>query len=442
MRSTRAMWSVVGLIVIAIGLLIWQVILPAPTVVYKPRPECPQGGQWRKVFVPDSGGPPFGPTINGELTLSRDITEIVEFHDCQQFIVPDETSGGLRYTSLVAIFARKNLGRAYSYEQARGGAVQFDPRTMGTPMATILAYDSAYVPLGIQSGLNCLYFFQSQGDTSLQYQARVVPVQVEAECAIPLQPTDTRGTSLAVTSAPARDTPPPVARWDWDAAQKKQYIGIRCGSEWCEVHPRGEPSVVGDNFSSSTPLRELGARSKGWYDEQILTLADAPASPTMGGPSGDARPQVSAIVGTFIPALNLGNWSGKPETSPFAQGWTAVATVAIRGNPGGYTSKLNLIESGESIATNVVYLCYSGVANPGACTGSGTLNCASDQWYAKVVHNPNSPSPVSKHFCATRRGHDGPGMPAIPGVVRWRWLLNDETMWVRCLNGCCEVNAT
>jgi hypothetical protein len=23
--------------------------------------------------------------------------------------------------------------------------------------------------------------------------------------------------------------------------------------------------------------------------------------------------------------------------------------------------------------------------------------------------------------------------------VRWRWLLNDETLWVRCSFGCCTV---
>jgi hypothetical protein len=27
----------------------------------------------------------------------------------------------------------------------------------------------------------------------------------------------------------------------------------------------------------------------------------------------------------------------------------------------------------------------------------------------------------------------------IPAVVRWRWKPNDETMWVACPAGCCEV---
>jgi hypothetical protein len=440
MRSNRAMWPFTALVVLALLLLVWRVVVPPPpTVAYAPRPECPAGGAWRGVFQPDSGLPPFGPTANGLLTLPGMITEIVEYHDCQQFIVPDDADGHLRYTSLFAIFARSNLDSTYV---APGRAqATFDPQTMGTPMAQILAYDSAYAPLGIAKGFNCLYFFRNRRGDTAGYQARVVPVQVENECGQPLQPADTRGTTLAVTTVISKDVPPPVTRWDWDSINKQQYIGIRCGTEWCEVHPNSGASVVGATFNSSRPLPPLAGMAKGWYDEQILTLAETAPIP-IGTPA--PRPQVSAIVGTLIPEPNLGRWSGPPATSRFSQGWTPVAQVAIRGNPGAYTSKFNLIESGEDIATNIVFLCYAGGANPDVCEGvdKTALKCATDAWYTKIVHNPNSPAPVTKYFCTTRRGHDDPGMPAIPGVVRWRWLLNDETMWVRCLQGCCEVNAT
>ncbi len=400
-----------------------------------PRPECPEGGGWMKFFAAGRSTAPFGQLNAAGLSLSPYITDIVEFHDCQQFIVKDRTSGNFRYTSLFAIFARVNLDLPYrpSVEMPEG----FDATTMGMPMATIFAYDSAYAPLGIEKGFNCLYFFKSGVGIETNWQARVVPVQTtEAQCAIPLQPADARGTMLAVSIAPGSDVPPPVARWDWDTSNLQQYIGIRCGTTWCEVHPTSAAS--GATFSSSVPLRTLESRSKGWYDEQILTLAES----EIGMPA-----QVSNVVGTFIPAPNLGDETGLPEHSRYAGAWQTVAAVAIRGNPGRYTSKFNLIESGEDIARNVVSLCYVVATNQAGCPGldKSALNCSTDEWYARIVRDRNAASSVTKYFCVTRRSHDRMNMPAtppIPGVVRWRWLLNDETMWVRCLHGCCEVNAT
>jgi hypothetical protein len=30
----------------------------------------------------------------------------------------------------------------------------------------------------------------------------------------------------------------------------------------------------------------------------------------------------------------------------------------------------------------------------------------------------------------------------VPGTARWRWKARDETLWVRCAEGCCEVQDT
>jgi hypothetical protein len=431
MRTTHTIRAVAGLLLLVIGILVWRLIPPDQDVAWKPLPECPEGGDWSKVFAPDGAQPPFGVLPGGQVTLAGETTEIVEFHDCQQFIVTDDAPGTLRYTSLVAIFARKNLDS--SYRQPVHLPTPYDSLTMGTPMATILAFDSAYAPLGIEGGFNCLYFFRNQGGEVPGYQARVVPVGLnEAECANPLKPKDTRGTTLAVREDESRDQPPPVARWDWDNTNKQQYIGIRCGNAWCEAHTSSYET--GKSFASSEPLNRLQKRSKGWYDEQLLTVAVNGTSNT---------PQVSTIVGTLIPASDLGRWSGQPETSAFRNVWQPVATIAISGNPGGYTSKLNLIESGEDIALNQVWLCFPDTATQGQCPdmNSSAPSCGPGEWYAKIVHNPDSAAPATKYFCTIRRGHDGANMPKIPGVVRWRWLLKDETIWVRCLQGCCEVNA-
>jgi hypothetical protein len=59
----------------------------------------------------------------------------------------------------------------------------------------------------------------------------------------------------------------------------------------------------------------------------------------------------------------------------------------------------------------------------------------SGTWYARI----KSASGASlKYFCVKYRPLPGNVQP--PGVVRWRWKIKDETIWVSCPNGCCEVD--
>jgi hypothetical protein len=60
------------------------------------------------------------------------------------------------------------------------------------------------------------------------------------------------------------------------------------------------------------------------------------------------------------------------------------------------------------------------------------------EWWLRIV----SGTPAkAKYFCVHRRGHEDIAGLDIPGIVRWRWALNDETIWIRCLEGCCEAEA-
>ncbi len=404
------------------------------------RPECPEGGEWRNVFAPKDTARqhPFGNLTNGEVPLSGPITDIIEFHDCQQFIVEDSTTHSLRYSSLFAIFARLNLDTAYI--APRLNASSFDTLTWGIPMATILSYDSSYARLGIKPGFNCLYFIRQTQSLPAEWRARVVPVGRQPElCKDPLPPKASPGRELTVTTVKtvggAPDDSPPVARWDWDEVNRLQYIGIRCGRAWCEVHPEMD---TGHTFASSPLMSGLPYRSKGWYDEQLLTVA--------GGATG-SRPQVSGIKATFVPDARLGDQSGDPKVSRYANQWQKVGNVIIRTNPGKYTSKLNLINAGENLAENDVSLCYASQPSPNPCftpTNVGTAKpptCKENEWYGRIVHHAAGAAKID-YFCVIRRSHDMAGMPPaphIPGVVRWRWMLDDETIWVRCLQGCCEV---
>jgi hypothetical protein len=115
----------------------------------------------------------------------------------------------------------------------------------------------------------------------------------------------------------------------------------------------------------------------------------------------------------------------------FVDGWKPVAYLLMDGNPGGkYKSKLNL-ERG----INKVFYCHGTFASCGETTTEPPCEVGADHtWWAKIE---SAVTHEVKYYCVTRRTH--PGLE-IPGVVRWRWSEDDETLWVRCPEGCCAVH--
>jgi hypothetical protein len=443
---------VLALVVSGLGVIPRSMSDPQPK---RPLRECPEGGHWTRVFTAHAAEAPFlTPAFTilpkGQIPLSREITDIVEFHDCQRFVVQENNSQPLHYSSLFAIFARLHLDSAYRLPrvvrvhldsvQRQSRDVRVDPRNLGIPMATILAVEEPYDQLGIKQAFNCLYFFRTSTVNQNAWEARVVPVGADANaCTVPLPRSDTRGKTLTVSVMTQRgdgiDEPPPVARWDWDTSNRLQYIGIRCGRAWCEVHPETKP---GTTFSSSRPFAALSKRAKGWYDEQLLAVAHS----TTGKPD-----EVSPIMGTIMPGEVSSPEFGSPENSKFKFKWRSVANVAIQGDPGLYVSKLNLFDSGNSMTRNVVSMCFIPKGAPNGCVPAGAVlpGCtATDGWFAKVWHASGPGQDVTKYFCVIRTPHDDSTMdppPPVPNAPRWRWAIDDETMWVACLSGCCEVKA-
>jgi hypothetical protein len=442
-----------------------------------PLPECPKNGEWSPVFAAlfqppvmragrlGTAGPvpslPTGASTDvgfpppqghpGVLAGAGVQTDVPEFNDCQQFI-----SGGSakpRFISLFAIFANQNLAKASL------DSVKAHPSTLGYPMGEIFAFDSAYAPLGIARGFTCLYFYFPTS-AATEFKAVTIPVAQELECASPHDVSvgaiaQSHGLLLDVkrdTVAP--NVPldvPAVARWDWDPVNKAQYIGIKCGNAWCEVgnqhldfsHVNAPPTL--DFFTASLGYKEPAAppsvrrvvEIKGWYDQQRLAGV---------GPAG---PVVTDVVGTLIPDKDLGvDIPGTPPgSSRFNGQWIPTAQVAISKESALYQRKLNLFPSsstagpqGPPTPTNVVSLCYSKSPGPNACFGPGTSppTCAKSvqaphDWWAKIVAANGQ---TTKYFCVTRRAH--PNF-MIPGIVRWRWTIADDTIWIRCIDGCCEV---
>lgn len=332
--------------------------------------------------------------------LAGAITNVVGYHDCQRLVI----NQGRAYGPLVAVFASSRLASIETDLDAQSHGV-------GVAAAEIYSYDGSYEPLGIEPGFNCLYLSRGQG-----LEARLVPVGYdERACLEPLGSNDQRGKELQVHAAAqpglAQGDYPPVARWDWDRANLKQYIGAACGAAWCEI---GE---IGFQASPSLSFGGVGAdrvyRVKGWYDEQVLAVANA---------DGSLRP--SGVRGALVPAPGLGELD---DTAAFQQRWVHVATAVLDGPSAEYKRKLNFDQG-----TNLVYLCHG---NRSGCIPVSTLQptCTSEgAWWQKTV----SATGESAFACVTFRDHSGLGV-RVPTTARWRWLANDESTWFSCPTGCC-----
>lgn len=460
MRRTTMVWPVHCLtIAMVIVLGMWgcdnnsSIVTPWPAGLGASMPECPRFGEWKKFFSDKRFISIF--SASGELSVPRHITDVPEFHDCQKLIVMKASGAAPAYLGLFAIFARDSL---------RHYAVRFDSvkpkdsllthtdtslvNSAGHALAVgeILALDSGYATLGIKPGFNCLLLYGQVGAGS-GLAAKMVPVGGnEKQCATDMNPVEVAGTQLEVHRNPfPPDAVPPVARWDWDSTHAQVHMGIACGSAWCDV---GAPSFVSAvaYAGSITAAGDAIYAVKGWYDEQRL------AFPATTSGTGGPTPLSVGTMGTFLPMPDLGNDSGAPDTSRYAHRWVPVATAAVAAGNNVYFKKLNLQASVVRPSRDSIYLCYGD--RPSCLPPFPPLkapHCKAtgepEIWWAKIVARPEPAAMVAggapmgattHYFCVQRREHTN---VHIPGVVRWRWAVNDETMWIRCLEGCCEVEA-
>jgi hypothetical protein len=229
------------------------------------------------------------------------------------------------------------------------------------------------------------------------------------------------------------DDYPPVARWDWDSVRRQQYIGIKCGPAWCEVgNPGFTPSpAYSGPIPSFDPVTCVSAatvieavrvtRVKGWYDSQRLAVVSGSAT-VPGG-----------VWGYFIPSPALNRID---QVSCFLNNWVHTAVVVVDDN----------YKFGFESGVNKISTCH-GPAEP-ATTGGDACNvpspppCPADidglPWWAMT----ESPMGAKTYRCVKRRDHAAELTALnlqIPGTVRWRWLSSDETNWMRCSTGCCEI---
>jgi hypothetical protein len=366
-------------------------------------------------------------------------TDIPEYHDCQRLIVRPAGASRDEFGPIAGVFAFAGLDTLTDDHFA-------------TPTLVGLVYvpsGAAYAALELAGIYNCIILYR-QGTV---LGAWMVPVTAIAQCATPVPPaslTANRRLRVKLHAPPEGMTAadiPAVARWDRDPRSGWQYIGLRCGGYWCEIGRRGgyDSSKRYDDAALATPKPRRNFRIPGYYDEQALAVA------TPGGP---LRP--FAGLGTLIPAPDLFAYNALTTPPPAGQ-WVEVAWVYMEPNAADYGTKFNFVgaplgppnkpptaeKARVSLCRGDATTCFPAdpVAffAPRACSESepapGWPATAKSRWYARVDH----PTQGARYFCVVYRPH--PHGFSVPAVVRWRWRDDDETMWVSCPAGCCEVNA-
>lgn len=386
---------------------------PATQQQVAERPECPHSWDWKQLrgeavlFVP-------GDTL---LTAPREIQNVPEFHDCQRFITFQD--GEPVYDSLFAVFASNRLDDYESDEYRR----LFE---RAAPFAAAEIYaEGDYAPLNIQEGFSCLYVYRDEGEWVATMLWRGGP---EPDCSKSMDFSDSAPPNLAVTrltplggSPDLADLYPPVARWGYDRDNTRYYVGIRCGVGWCAVHNR---DGFADTIPTVSPPSSLEPMilGGGWYDEQILAYR-----------VNNAVTRPSMKIGQVIPVPELGHM----ERSNFEADWVPVAHVMMEEAPPGYSSKLGLSASAEG-QTNVLSLCSPAGGN---CVGGErvfqTCQLAPDVDEMWLMRIQRATGGEPTYYCSPRR--NAPEGVEVPATARFRWQAEDETVWVRCIQGCCAV---
>lgn len=424
------------------------------------RPECPHS--WANAFRQPSrdakqatAGSMSTWTTAGrpqEFLISEGITDIPEFHDCQR-LIPNK-DGEHAYGRLAAVFARFQLDTLVPMLDRPSDSTP-GPRTLAVAE---VASEGEYESLGIEVGFNCLLLRLDGGTLS----ARVVAMGTDHrgfECVqferAPT-PAGARVTELAVLPAKF-DRVPPVARWEWDTERDRQLIGVKCGEQrWCVIGPDDPPHPVKSHGLTGAPQ---GMTAPGWYDEQSLAVAV-----TDGSAPSDAAPTLlpSGPFSTIFPDEALEQF--RRDSYPRHE-WIPAAHIAMPQPAPVYGAKLGLAQTDAPLPAasldglNQLQFCVGTIksckvreADINDPVASGCTKAYIDSlaaipadarklpiWARIIPPGSSSDSSKTRYHCVTHREHPE---VEIPAVVRWRWRVDDETIWAYCPSGCCEVHSS
>lgn len=381
---------------------------------------------------------PGGTRVLSSQGLAGPRAAITEVQDCQRLVERDPDDN-LRFGPLAALFASDQLATQFDAPPGATG-------TFGDQRAAAQVYSNGpYSPLGIGKGSSCLYISKiirpATGTTpaTVAYTARMEPAFTDDACLSNPAGAEGRNLEVRVVSPPGvtDEDLPVAARWAGGGRMGDHYISLRCGNAWCEV---GDPGFVSEhtvlpelNWSEAgypdSDLRDQAAARiraiPGWFDQQHLAVRRV-------DPNTGKRTLVpSPVRATLVPHPLLATLNADTD---FEHDWVEVANVWLPEAVEGYAEKMNFKPRWNRIAyrrgTRTEALGGESLRRP--CPEDAARPTGIGDWWARITASDGTHA----YFCVTKYAHAGLN---LPGVVRWRWMEEDETTWIRCPGGCCPV---
>lgn len=316
------------------------------------------------------------------VALAEETKGIPGYHDCQRLIfagTPDH------FGPLVQIFASDNLDRITRAEFEQVG---------GMPVAQLYNFSSyTYQVPRILPRYSCLYLKLLDGSS---WEARLIHMDANDACPILTQWPNGGSLQVPAPTAPTTGQPfPAVARWDWDATRRRNYMAVKCLDHWCEI---------GVALNKSPEYGGAARPRKPWYDQQTLAvlrqnvLLPEPAATLIPAPGLEALEETDFDC---------------PDPCTVDEGWVRVADVDLNEDSDHYLSKLQLTRG-----VNQMFI-------------RRRLDAQNqEEWQSRII----SAAGDTAYFAIIRTEHDH----EVPAVARWLWFDDDEKAWVRCALGCCE----
>jgi hypothetical protein len=336
--------------------------------------------------------------------LGRLPLDIPEYHDEQRFIRrSDSTYGPMAYVFASPYLEGFKYVNQINAHEALGhfvAVVYVDTDGPGLP--------DEYTALHLQPGANCVYLAHTGTSTLALWKAYVVPGSEEKGCERPAVLPPPLEAKVRVTARATTDADiPPVARFS-ETVDGQPLIGVRCLDHWCEIGPSGFVSrdpvhAVAGGLPNT--LRE--AAVLGWGDEQRLGIVVG----------GNLVP--STIRASVTPMPNLQSRA----SSYYEADYKTAAVIWLRGDP---SSTVYSSQWGMRQGMNILQLKYVS---------------STKKWLARVGPTDNTGKLLSSASFHEVTVNQVPHYDmVVPGTARFRWQMKDETIWVNCDQGCCQVD--
>jgi hypothetical protein len=294
-------------------------------------------------------------------------------------------------------------------------------------VATVEVVGTPHAESPYRQGFTCVYMSRTTSGVS----ALLTPA-TESTCAPPEDAYESLMVRVVREKRPNEVVLPSV-RWHSAPDGTRLVLGLSCMDDWCAIGEDG----AGFEADKANPLfghNDKNHFSPAMYDDQLLAI----------GTAGNLRP--GRMRARVYPHRDL----EEVADDEFEDEWVPVATIEIqRGNPADFASASSQYQGNWDLKTS-----NGADLRPGPLDRidvwlrrdgerwSGRFKGPKGSFSHRFVVKRMDPQAVTKARETETRTIELVRRHGPLGSARWGWSEEDETVWVRCGSGCCELTFT